>query len=172
MSDRRHPHVVNVSELEPRTVTKGKRFGHTGRSLGRATEATQLGCTHYTIEPGRAAFPNHFHCMNDEAIYVLTGAGTLRLGAISVGVHAGDWVNFPAGPDHSHQLTNTGSSPLEYLCVSTLKSAEIVGYPDSKKVAAIAGPSYERAIKGEQWVRILVHEGGNVDYYDGEDIGE
>jgi uncharacterized cupin superfamily protein len=172
MPERRHPQVVNLAEVEPRTVSKGKRFGHTARGLGRAVDATKLGCTHYTVEPGRTGFPNHFHCVNDEAIYVLAGTGKLRVGKNEVEVRAGDWINLPAGPDHSHQLFATGNAALEYLCVSTLNSAEIVGYPDSKKLGAAAGPTFERAIKGEHWVRLLVRESNNLDYYDGEDTGE
>jgi uncharacterized cupin superfamily protein len=80
-------------------------------------------------------------------------------------------VNIPAGPAHAHQLTNTGAAPLKYLCVSTQSSAEVVGYPDSKKVAAIAGASYAAAVKGDSWVRVIAREGTLLDYYEGEDLG-
>ena len=172
MTDRRHPHVVNVAELEPRSISKGTRFGAAARSLGRATDAARIGCTHYTVEPGKTAFPHHFHCLNEEAIYVLAGHGTLRLGDTKVAVRAGDWVTLPVGPEHAHQLVNTGTSPLEYLCLSTLGiGGDIVGYPDSKKVGAMAAPSAEKAMKGEHWLRVIVREGSSVDYYDGEDVG-
>jgi uncharacterized cupin superfamily protein len=170
MGDRRHPRVVNLDEVEARAVSKGSRFGAKMKSLGRASEAQTLGCTHYEIEPGRTAFPLHFHCINAEAIFVLDGEGTLRVGEATVALRTGDWVTIPPGPKYAHQLTNTGSAPLRYLCVSTLKSADIVGYPDSKKVAAVAGESYASAMRGEQWVRIFAREGSTLDYYDGEAI--
>jgi len=169
---RRHPAVVNLTELEPNTVEKGTKFGYTAKRLGRETGATRIGCTHYVVPPGRTAYPLHFHSLNDEAIFVIAGAGTLRIGDERVAVRAGDWLTLATGPSNAHQLINTGTAPLEYLCMSTLGSAEVVGYPDSKKFAATSGPSYERAIKGELWVRMIVREGTSVDYYDGEDTGD
>jgi uncharacterized cupin superfamily protein len=91
MIERRHPCVVNVNEVEPRTLSKGNRFGATMRSLGRAAEANRIGCTHYEVPPGRTAFPHHYHCVNDEAIYVLEGEGTLRIGDATTKLGVGDW---------------------------------------------------------------------------------
>ena len=172
MSERRHSHVINVSEVEPRVASKGKKFGSSARSLGRNTNATKLGCTHFTVEPGRAGFPRHFHCFIDEAIYVLAGEGTLTIGDATVHLRAGDYVNLPAGPDHAHQLVNTGKHPLEYLAMSTLSGGDVVEYPDSGKLAVRVGPSYERMIGGEVWRMNIARPGASLDYYDGEDTGE
>jgi len=170
--ERRHPSVVNISELEPRTLTKGTKFAVAAKSLGRETGGQKLGCSHYVVPPGKTAFPFHFHTANDEAIYVLAGEGTLRVGDARVSVRAGDWINLPTGPAGAHQLLNTGAAPLEYLCVSTTGSVEVVGYPDSKKLGMMSAPSYAEAQKGAHWVRMLVRESASVDYYDGEDTGE
>jgi uncharacterized cupin superfamily protein len=76
----------------------------------------------------------------------------------------------PIGPNYAHQLRNAGEHVLRYLCFSTMNTAEVVGYPDSKKVGAMAGPSMEAALKGETWVRVLTFEPSKVGYYDGEEI--
>ena len=115
------------------------------------------------MPPGKTAFPNHYHCANEESIYVLEGTGTLKIGADQVSVGPGDYATFPVGPAHTHQLLNTGQTPLRYLCFSTMIPTEVVGYPHSKKVGAM---SFNSA--GEQLVRIMVHESSVVDYYDGE----
>ena len=73
------------------------------------------------------------------------------------------------GPSYAHQLRNTGGGALRYLCFSTLSTAEVVGYPDSKKVGAMAAPSMEAALKGETWVRVLAFQSSQVGYYDGEE---
>jgi uncharacterized cupin superfamily protein len=160
---RRHPNVVNVGEVKPGGFSKGDRFALTNRVLGRATGARSIGCSHYEVPPGRTAFPNHYHCANEESIYVLEGTGTLQIGQERIGVRPGDYATFPVGPAHSHQLINTGEVPLRYLCFSTLIPTEVVGYPDSKKVGAFGGPG-----GGEQWLRVMVREGSMLDYYDGE----
>jgi len=170
MAERRHPNVVNVSEVEGRNFEQGTRFGGVQKAVGRAGGGRAIGCSWYDIPPGRAAYPFHFHTANEEALYVLEGEGALRLGDATVKVGAGDWIAFPVGPEAAHQLRNTGSTPLRYLCLSTMNNVEVVGYPDSKKVGAVAMPP--GAKRGDPpWLRILRNEGGDVGYYDGEDAG-
>jgi uncharacterized cupin superfamily protein len=161
---RRHANVVRAEELPARAFTKGTRFGLASRALGRATGSRGIGCSLYEVPPGRTAFPHHYHAANEESVYILEGEGTLRIGADTVVVSAGDYATFPVGPQHAHQLLNTGTGPLRYLCFSTMAGVEVVGYPDSRKVGALAyGPA------GEQWVRHMSRDGESLDYYDGED---
>ena len=169
MTERRHPSVVHLSEAPTRTVEKGTRFGFTNRILGHTTGGTGLGCTWYEVPAGRTAFPAHYHCATEEAIFVLEGEGTLRIGADKVPLLAGDYVTLRPGPDHAHQLVNTGSSPLRYLCMSTLVRADVVGYPDSKKVGAMGVPPGWK-FPGPAWVRVMCREDSNLDYYDGESV--
>ncbi len=166
---RRHPQVAHLDELEARTISAGTKFGATMKHLGFATGSKGLGCTWYEVAPGKAAFPRHFHCANEESLFVLEGEGTLRIGDDTVAVRAGDYVTMPIGPNYAHQLRNTGPGVLRYLCFSTMNTAEVVGYPDSKKVGAMAAPSMEAALKGETWVRFLAFEPSKVGYYDGEE---
>jgi uncharacterized cupin superfamily protein len=167
---RRNPQVANLDELESRTIGAGSKFGATMKHLGFATGSKAIGCTWYQVAPGKAAFPRHFHCANEESLFVLEGEGTFRIGDHIVAVRAGDYVTMPIGPRYAHQLRNTGNAVLRYLCFSTMNTAEVVGYPDSKKVGAMAAPSMEAALKGETWVRVLTFEPSKVGYYDGEEI--
>ena len=167
---RRNPQVANLDELEARTIGAGSKFGATMKHLGFATGSKAIGCTWYEVAPGKAAFPRHFHCANEESLFVLEGEGTFRIGDHTVAVRAGDYVTMPIGPKYAHQLRNTGDAVLRYLCFSTMNTAEVVGYPDSKKVGAMAAPSMEAALKGETWVRVLTFEPSKVGYYDGEEI--
>jgi len=168
---RRHPHVVNLSELQGRPAEQGTKFGVTMKALGFSTGGAKLGCSWHEVPPGRAAWPRHFHCANEEAMFVLEGEGVLRIGDAEVPVRAGDYATFPCGPKNAHQVRNTGQTPLRYLGLSTLGNAEVVGYPDSKKIGASSAADYAAAMRGEHWVRILVNEGPNAGYYDGEDVG-
>jgi uncharacterized cupin superfamily protein len=160
---RRHPNVVNVAELQAGGFDKGERFAMANRVLGQATGARGIGCSLYEVPPGKTAFPNHYHCANEESVYILEGQGRLCIGADEVAVGPGDYATFPVGPAHSHQLWNSGTTPLRYLCFSTLLTTEVVGYPDSQKVGAIA-----RNGAGETVLRIIVRQESTVDYYDRE----
>src|SRR5256885_14678320 len=101
---RRPPNVVNLSEVEPETRLKGSKFGATVKWLTPQTSARGVGCGWHEVEPGRAAYPTHFHCANEEAIFILEGEGTLRIGADTVPLKPNDFVSFPVGPDHAHKL--------------------------------------------------------------------
>ena len=160
---RRHANVVNIAELKAGGFEKGGRFALASKALGKATGARGIGCSYYEVPPGRTAFPNHYHCANEESIYVLEGSGTLRLGTDEVPVGPGDYATFPVGPAHTHQLLNTGDVPMRYLCFSTMLLTEVVGYPDSKKIGA-----FGYATTGESMTRIMVREESGVDYYDRE----
>jgi len=69
---RRHPHVVNVDEVEVHDDPHGK-FAPRERYLAEATGGRQLGCSFVELLPGAVAWPYHYHCANEEAIYVLEG---------------------------------------------------------------------------------------------------
>jgi uncharacterized cupin superfamily protein len=169
-SGRRHPNVVNTDELEPRNTGHGRRFASSRKQLGSATGARGLGCSWYEVPPGRNAFPRHFHCANEEALFILEGEGTLHLGDATVALRPGDYATLPVGPGHAHVLVNRGPSPLRYLCFSTALPTDLVGYPDSKKVLAIAGPAPgvdER--NGGPWIRLIVHDASSLQLHDGED---
>lgn len=165
MSERRHPNVVHESEVQAQESKTGTRFGFKSRRLGAATGARGIGCSVYEVEPGRTAFPAHYHCANEEAIYVLSGTGTLRLGDEKVELRAGDFVTLLTGPEHPHQLVATGSETLRYLCMSTLITTEVVGYPDSKKIAAV---HMESPTAWPAKLRVIFKEDSQVQYFDGE----
>ena len=98
---------------------------------------------------------------------MLEGTGNLRIGEEVVAVGPGDYATFPIGPEASHQLTASGEGPLRYLCFSTLRTPEVVGYPDSDKVGAIAvNPASDGS---EVWCAKWFPAEADVDYYDGED---
>jgi uncharacterized cupin superfamily protein len=168
MSERRHPHVVNLAEVEakPSMATAGSKFGATTRQLAAPAGGRGIGCSWYEVEPGKTAFPFHWHAANEEVVYVLEGEGTLRMGEARVPVRAGDYIAMPPGPDGAHQLLNTGSAPLRYLCFSTMHSVEVVGYPDSKKIGAVA----REPGATKPWLRQLHFEENQKGYFDREEI--
>jgi uncharacterized cupin superfamily protein len=174
-TNRRHPNVVNVEEVEPLEQGKGK-LGSSRRRLGAAAGGAALGCTYLEVAPGKTAFPFHFHSAFEEALFILEGEGTARIGKETVAVRTGDYLVFPAGPAAPHALANTGTAPLRYLALSspaTRATMDIVVYPDSKKVAFASGVDPIKGFRGGAWVMNLIKEDQpKLDYYDGEPLAE
>ena|SRR3989338_720057 len=166
---KRHRNVTNISEVEPRVVSKGKKFGFTGKRLGQASGAVSLGCGYFEVEPGKTAFPNHYHCANEEGIYIIEGQGEARIGKDTVSVRQGDYIAYLPGPDFAHSLKNTGKGPLKYICISTMLTTEIVGYPDSQKIAGVGCADPKTGVMGAK-IRFIHKEQPSVDYYEGETI--
>lgn len=163
--------VLNVEDADSMQVGPegSERFGAKLARIGSAIGSEGLGCTYAEVAPGKRAFPCHNHLANDEIYVVMAGEGTYRLGDEEFPVRAGDICAAPRGDaSTAHQMVNTGSEPLKYVCISTMRDPEVVEYPDSGKFAAIAvrpGPDFFRA-----HLRYIGRTETSLDYYDGEEL--
>lgn len=81
-----HPNVVSEKDVEWSESPHGETFGYRRKSLSPATGGEKLGGSLYEVEPGRRAWPFHYHAANEEAIYVLDDSGALRIGEEEVAV--------------------------------------------------------------------------------------
>jgi uncharacterized cupin superfamily protein len=159
--------VVHETDLEWIENRQSSSFNSRRRKLSAAAGARMLGASIYELAPGASAFPFHYHCANEELIYVLEGEGTLRIADQRIALRAGSFAAMPAGRDHAHRLYNSSAAALRYLCVSTMIEPEVCVYPDSDKVSVMAGS----APGGDPGKRVLAgvyRQNAGVSYYDGE----
>ncbi|MEQ8764607.1 MAG: cupin domain-containing protein [Planctomycetota bacterium] len=138
------------------------------KSLGQAVGAKRLGTSLYEIPPGGTAWPFHYHCANEEAIFVLSGRGHVRLTEESLEVQEGDYVTFPVGEDGAHQIRCEGEEPLRFLCLSTMIEPDIAVYPDSGKFGLFAGGAPGTPPES-RWLLTFVRQDATMQYWDGED---
>lgn len=174
MSERRHANVVNVDEAKPMETQKGG-FASKRKRLGAEAGASALGCSHMEVAPGKTAFPFHAHNALEEALYILEGSGTLRIGGDSIAVRAGDFVALLPGPATPHALTNTGKTTLAYLALSspaTPITMDVVTYPDSKKIAFAAGVDPKKGLMSAAVFKLIKEDQPKVDYYDDEPLAK
>jgi uncharacterized cupin superfamily protein len=137
------------------------------KQLGAAAGGKHLGCTLTEIAPGKKSWPYHYHTANEEAMYVLSGSGTLRLAGREGPISAGDYVAFPLGEQGAHRVLNDSEEPLRYLCFSTMSHPEIAVYPDSEKIGVFTGSAPGcRPNKGD--LREFMQRDAAVDYWEGE----
>lgn len=100
------------------------------KRLGRLAGGSRLGCTLEEIRPGGRPAPYHYHLANEEALFVVDGAGTLRTPAGEQRIESGDYVAFPAGEAGAHAVENSSADCLRCLFVSTMHEPDVVVYPD------------------------------------------
>jgi uncharacterized cupin superfamily protein len=163
-----NPHVVHESDLPWTDLTHGTLMAVRRKQLGAAAKGRMLGCSLVELPPGKKSWPAHYHLANEEALYVLSGTGRLRLGAEMVAVKAGDYVALPPGPECAHQLFNDGPEPLRYLALSTMEQPDVVVYPDSKKVGVFAGAA-PGGDKAARTLHTYLPLGAEVDYWKDEE---
>jgi uncharacterized cupin superfamily protein len=84
-----HPNVVNESKSKWGEQSHGESFGYRRKILGTAAHGEKIGCSLYEVSPGRKTWPYHYHLANEEAIYILEGSGTLRIGRREVTLSGG-----------------------------------------------------------------------------------
>ncbi|KFA91187.1 cupin domain-containing protein [Archangium violaceum] len=163
-----HPHVVNAQDLPWSESTRGLRIAMRRKQLGAAAQGQKLGCSLFELPPGKQSWPRHYHLANEEALFILEGSGTLRLGDETVPLKAGDYVALPAGPACAHQLINESGSPLRYLAFSTMLEPDVIVYPDSKKVGVLAGAA-PGGNKAARTLEAYLPLGSQVSYWTGEE---
>jgi uncharacterized cupin superfamily protein len=123
-----------------------------------------LGMSVYELLPRQTQCPYHFHHGNEELILVLRGRPTLRTPDGEEELEPGDVVHFPRGAVGAHHVVNRTEEPVRYVVADTKVSPEVVEYPDSGKLAAMARTESQRG--GAIWT---VHRlDGEVDFFDGE----
>ena len=112
------------------------RFGLRYRALSLAAlgEEYHVGVSIEELAPGKQSAPAHYHVFEEEHVYVLEGALTVRIGAERYAMAAGDYVCFPAGQRAGHCLVNEGSAPCRYVMVGERNPNEVAVYTDSGKV--------------------------------------
>jgi uncharacterized cupin superfamily protein len=149
---------TSLVECEQQVSEQGG-FVFRRKRLGAAAGGKGIGVSWFEIQPGKKAFPLHYHLANEEAVFVLEGEGILRLGEEEHRIRAGDYVAFPPGPP-GHQIVNRGTAPLRYLALSTLREPEVAVYPDSRKIGVLAR---------SHGLTSVHRQDDAVDYFEGEE---
>ncbi len=123
----------------------GKDLGSNGNSfivtpVVPQTEAGQCTVNFVEVAPGSYAFGYHYHEMNEEVFYIISGKAIVRTANGDVTLDAGDAITFPPGPDGAHVIRNASQTEtLKYIDFGTNNKAEIVHLPDMNKIMVI-GP--------------------------------
>lgn len=161
--------TVNRDELRWETLEEGTtEFKR--KKLAEAAESEQIGCSLYEIPPGQKAWPYHYHTGNEEAMFVLSGSGTLRLDEKTIRISEGGYVALLTGERGVHRVINDTEESLTYLMISTMNEPDVTVYPDSEKFGVYVGSPPGRA--GNRDLHGYYRLDDDVDYWLDEDETE
>lgn len=104
------------------------------RKLGEAVGITQFGVNQVTLGPGGQSALRHWHTLEDELVYVLSGEVVLRTNDGEQVLTAGMFAGFPAGKRDAHQFVNRSNAPTTYLEMGSRVNGDNAFYPDDDLV--------------------------------------
>jgi len=102
------------------------------KSLGDLAGLTKLGIHIIEVEPGCETTEFHKHYHEDEAVLILAGSGTARIGDDRLPVKTGDFLGYRAGGE-AHTIENTGTEVLRCLVMGQRSDHDVADYPDQDK---------------------------------------
>ena len=150
---------INLDDLENFNESCHGLFQDKYASFSKDIGAKTLDYGLAIVPPGKKLCPFHHHRISDEMFLILEGEGILRFGEEEYALTKHDVIACPpGGPEVAHQLINTGSVYLKYLCLSTQTPHEICEYPDSNKVLVMSGDYVHLSKRAEP-----------AEYYEGEE---
>ena len=117
--------IRRVHNLNPAAIRINK-------SLGDKAGMRNIGIHLITIAPGDKSTEFHSHKYEEEAIYVLSGRGTGRIGETEHKIGPGDFMGFPGGGE-AHETINDGTEPLVCLVIGQRLAQDVVDYPRKGK---------------------------------------
>lgn len=160
--NRTPPRPITSSDVAWQAWADVPRFAIRYRHLTLAAmgEDYHVGVAIEELPQGKQSSPAHYHIFEEEHVYILEGSLTVRIGADSHEMTAGDYVCFPAGQKAGHCLVNNSGATCRYVIVGERNPNEVAVYTDSNKVLV-------RALGGRALFDLAATRG----YWDGEDTG-
>jgi uncharacterized cupin superfamily protein len=128
--------VLHVDDAPENVYHSGSHWGSTFQVLTPTMrdKGGKLGVNLNRLPQGRATCPFHYHILEDEVFYILSGRGVLRYGDELFELRAGHCIECPAGTKVAHQIGNPYPEDLVYLAIGNYEPNEVCYYPDSDKI--------------------------------------
>src|SRR5438045_7593850 len=117
--------MLKLPALDPETAPERRGSGYPEpfksrmgdrlkKRLGAACGLTKFGVNLVTLGPGGQSALRHWHTLEDEFVYVLSGEVVLVTDAGEQTLSAGMCAGYPAGKRDAHHFVNRGTTAAVY----------------------------------------------------------
>jgi uncharacterized cupin superfamily protein len=113
--------------------------GRSKQALGDRFGLTNFGVNRTTLAPGATSALRHWHSVQDEFVYILSGCAILVTDAGETRLEPGMCVGFKGGEPDGHHLLNRSDENVVYLEVGDRLPGDAGFYPDDDLSARKAG---------------------------------
>ena len=132
---------MKLPALDPATVEQIRRSGYPepyrsrmgDRAKQRLSDAcglTKFGVNLVTLAPGAQSALRHWHTLEDEFVYVLSGEVALITNNGEQILRAGMCAGYPAGNRDGHHMINRSDAAAQYLEIGSRIEGDNAFYPD------------------------------------------
>lgn len=104
--------------------------GRQKQALGDVFGLRNFGVNRTTLKPGAMSALRHWHSVQDEFVYVISGHPTLVTDAGPMTLGPGMCVGFRAGDPDGHHLENRSAEEVVYLEIGDRLPGDSGSYPD------------------------------------------
>jgi uncharacterized cupin superfamily protein len=104
--------------------------GRHKQALGDLFGLTHFGVNRTTLKPGATSALRHWHSVQDEFVYILSGCAILVTDTGETRLEPGMCVGFKGGDPDGHQLLNRSDEDVVYLEVGDRLPGDAGFYPD------------------------------------------
>src|SRR5690242_12518141 len=133
--------TLRLSALDPATVEerhktvypepyRSRVAARAKRRLGDACGLTKFGVNLVTLGPGGQSALRHWHTLEDEFVYILSGEVVLISNGGEQILRAGMCAGYRAGERDAHHFVNRSSAPAQYLEIGNRIDGDNAFYPD------------------------------------------
>ena len=132
---------LTLPALDPATMDESRGSGYpepyrsrmgdrAKKRLGNACGLTRFGVNLVSLGAGGQSALRHWHTLEDEFVYVLTGEVVLISEEGEQTLRAGMCAGYPAGKRSAHHFVNRSNAPAQYLEVGNRIDGDNAFYPD------------------------------------------
>ena len=132
---------LQLPALDPATVTAARGSGYpepyrsrmgdrAKKKLGDACGLSRFGVNLVTLGAGGQSALRHWHTLEDEFVYVLSGELILISDAGEQILKAGMCAGYPGGKRNAHHFVNRSAGPAQYLEIGNRIEGDNAFYPD------------------------------------------
>lgn len=132
---------MKLPALDPSTVEQIRRSGYpepyrsrmgdrAKQRLGDACGLTKMGVNLVTLAPGAQSALRHWHTLEDEFVYMISGEVVLITNDGEQTLRAGMCAGYPAGNRDGHHMINRSDAAAQYLEIGSRIEGDNAFYPD------------------------------------------
>lgn len=135
--------IRNINSIEPQVTDRGEGNVFAVKPTSDADLLSKCHASFVEVEPGNTAFGYHYHEINEEIFYIISGEGVVETPSGDKAIKTGDILSFPVGKEGAHVVKNTSKTEkLVYLDFGTKSDAEIAHLVKAKKMMVISKETF------------------------------